>query len=385
MRNLGSSLLIFLLAGVALAGTCPDPATSAKRALIMGNFDHGTLITATLANRLGTHHSWYDKFGFVPDSRAVVAWIDYDLVCEGKTVIPKGSRLVGRVPERSEYDDRHSRSALTLVFTTLEIKGLPPVNLAGKVVALAPPKGPPLDVHTVGTSGFDGVELNKDGTITSTVLKNVSFPVGTQILVFIDFAVDVYGNNAYGYTRIARSLAQKEGCTPGPRSPLLPGTELVLNLEKGIKSTTAKVGDVVTARTVFNVTCFAVPTIFANSRVTGHITKVKTAAQPDDESHLGIVFDTVQVSKRRTIKIEGMLQQLEVPTPFISVETCGVSSVSASDGSPAVTCSGGDSGAIYVTDKHFKVDQASSVISSRDREIKIHSRDRLIVDVAAVE
>jgi hypothetical protein len=225
MRHVGLALLVpFLLLTTAVkAGTCPDPATSAQHALVVGTFDSGTLLTARLVSKVSAQPPWYHSIGFVPTAK-VIARIDYDLVCNGQTVIPKGSELAGMVIEGNLRDSTHPSSKMRILFDKLQLRGPRAGYIEGRIVAVAASNAPP-DVTSIGVSGLSGLVLNTDdGTLASSVERNVSLPEDTQIVVLIDnpppaqkFSVDAL-----------------TGCTAG--AALAPGMNLMVRLNKEIKA-----------------------------------------------------------------------------------------------------------------------------------------------------
>jgi hypothetical protein len=154
MRKRGFLLFIqLLLATTAAAAPCPDRVSSAARASVVGDFDSGTFLTAKLVNNVTAHSAWYRSFGFVPIPK-VVARIDYDVVCNGKTVIPKGSKLIGLSLDGNLRDSTHPKSSVRVLFTTLQISGQRTKQFWGRLAAVAAPQAPPLDVTSVGVSGL---------------------------------------------------------------------------------------------------------------------------------------------------------------------------------------------------------------------------------------
>ena len=356
MRTLGFPLIFafLLLAGTATAGTCPDPASSAQRALVVGQFDPGTRLTATLRYKITSHHAWYSNSGFMPNPK-VVASIDYDLVCNGQVLIPKGSKLLGSIRERNSMDSSHLQSKLGIVFERLDRPGQKSLYFTSGISALAAPSSPPLDVASTGVSGLAGLELDYNGTIVSSRQTSVTLSAGTRIVV------SVHG--------------------------LLPGMQLGLDLEKKLRSASAQPGDRVVAGMTSDLIYFGDVIVPRNTRVIGHVTEAKRAIQPGDESRLGIVFDSIQLPHRK-IQVEGTLRAFA----RVGVEStgggCGMGSYSVDSVTPGVQediCYAPSGQRIYYADPDLTVDNVHSGISSNTVPIELQPGDRLIINITAVK
>ena len=87
---------------------------------------------------------------------AVVARTTEDARVDGKTILPKGSKLVGRVTQTKAKSNGDAESELAIVFEKAELKGKQEMPIYANIQAIAAPMPPPVSAGADGNFVTDG-------------------------------------------------------------------------------------------------------------------------------------------------------------------------------------------------------------------------------------
>jgi hypothetical protein len=110
---------------------------------------------------------------------------------------------------------------------------------------------------------------------------------------------------AFGVILCATSTAPKAAAqTHSASSPIVP---IVTRLATSLDSKKKKSGDEVELRTTTPVRLPDETTVPTGAKIIGHVTDAKAKSKGDGESSLGIAFDKIEVSRGKTVAIEGVI------------------------------------------------------------------------------
>jgi hypothetical protein len=126
------AVLIFAPKAGAQTNPAPPPAPNASTAKAPGlHFSPGTVLPVKLDKSVDAKKA--------KPGDPVVAKIDQDLLSNGKIVIPRNSKVMGRVVEAkpSSHDDKSSK--LGIVFDKIEVKDAPEIPLSAVVQGIGAP------------------------------------------------------------------------------------------------------------------------------------------------------------------------------------------------------------------------------------------------------
>jgi hypothetical protein len=103
--------------------------------------------------------------------------------------------------------------------------------------------------------------------------------------------------------------------TPASEDPsgIVKGTTLVAEFSHGIDSKKVKAGDKIKAVLTQALVLKGQIAAPVESKLVGHITEVKASTQSDPESHVGLVFDKVQLKDHHDLPIQAEVQALVAP------------------------------------------------------------------------
>lgn len=96
-------------------------------------------------------------------------------------------------------------------------------------------------------------------------------------------------------------------------SGVVKGTTLVAEFSHGIDSKKVKAGDKIKAVLTQALVLKGQIAAPVESKLVGHITEVKASTQSDPESHVGLVFDKVQLKDHHDLAIQAEVQALVAP------------------------------------------------------------------------
>jgi hypothetical protein len=100
------------------------------------------------------------------------------------------------------------------------------------------------------------------------------------------------------------TVPQAAAQRPSASSPAVP---IVTRLATSLDSKKKKSGDVVELRTTAAVRLPDETTVPSGAKIFGHVTEAKAKSKGDTESSLGIAFDKIEVSRGKTVAIEGVI------------------------------------------------------------------------------
>jgi hypothetical protein len=214
MNRISSVAMFVLLAGLVCLGQTATPAPAPAQATTPNAVGHGAFpvkVTKTL-----------DSSKLKEDDSVEVETSGSFKLPDG-TLVPKGSKLAGRVTASKARSKGDSASELNIVFTRLDIPNGKQVGVKGVVQAVFPPPdeadsgvaggqaishaaglGPPpadakmgantesstkpqpaMDPKSVGVRGIHDLELGQDGVLTSKG-KHVKLDSGVRMIVRVD-------------------------------------------------------------------------------------------------------------------------------------------------------------------------------------------------------
>jgi hypothetical protein len=132
----------------------------------------GTAFNATLEQSLDSKKL---KIGDTVNARTTE-----DVRLEGKTVIPKGAKLIGHVTQASAKSKGDTDSSLTVVFDKAELKGKQEMPIYATIQALAAPPPPPVPAGADGNFPTDNRTNPNGRQPMAGVAPNTGGAVGTQ-------------------------------------------------------------------------------------------------------------------------------------------------------------------------------------------------------------
>ncbi|HWZ99854.1 MAG TPA: hypothetical protein VN025_19005 [Candidatus Dormibacteraeota bacterium] len=138
-----------------------------------GQLGVGTAFNATLDRSLDSKKL---KVG-----DAVMARTAEDVRVDGKTILPKGSKIIGHVTQTSAKSNGDAESSLMIVFDKAELKGKQEIPIYATIQAMATPAPPPVPAGADGNFVTDSrTELGGQRPI-SGVAPNVGNAPGASV------------------------------------------------------------------------------------------------------------------------------------------------------------------------------------------------------------
>jgi len=196
------TLALVLLNGISPAQVAPPQSST--------GIAPGTLISAELSKAVDAKKA---KAGDRVEAKIVA-----DVFSDGQLLVPKGSKMVGRVADSKPHNKGAKDSSVGIVFDTLSMKGRE-LTLVAVIQAIGPAQPPPnygvrsgfpiagktgptpsggwgeppatvpeLDPSSKGVVGLNGLALTRSGpaSVLSSSDENVFLKVGTQLILRIE-------------------------------------------------------------------------------------------------------------------------------------------------------------------------------------------------------
>jgi len=145
------------------------------------------------------------------------------------------------------------------------------------------------------------------------------FTCGVVLLVFVSMALAQNMGDAQSGAASPQppqsSAAQGSAATApqGASTSAAGGGVIGAVLDKTVDAKKAKEGDRVIAKTIQNLKSRDGQVIPRNSKLIGHVAQVQARGKGQDQSTLGIVFDTIQVGKDKEMPFHAVIQALAPP------------------------------------------------------------------------
>ena len=133
-------------AGAQVASsTAAAPSASADNSRLNASLADGSPIVAELSSSVDSKK--------IKQGDAVAARTTADIRADGKTIIPKGTKLVGHVTEAAARAKGGSDSSLGIAFDKAILKGGEELPLNVAIVAVAPPPSSPMPAQNMSNAG----------------------------------------------------------------------------------------------------------------------------------------------------------------------------------------------------------------------------------------